>query len=104
MSDELVEKVAFLLDRLDDFENSISDEGDAREYHGHVRPAAARLRAAIAALAETQNSEREAVVKWLKSQVAKWRARGDPPSIQNAFILSVAINSIRDGEHRTNGG
>ena len=37
----------FLLDRLSDFESEISDE-QAREWFGHVQPAIARFRAAIA--------------------------------------------------------
>ena len=37
----------FLLDRLAEFENRISTDEDAREFHGHVAPAIARFRAAI---------------------------------------------------------
>jgi hypothetical protein len=38
----------FLLARLDDFENRISTDEDGREFHGHVAPAIANFRAAIA--------------------------------------------------------
>jgi len=39
---------AFLLERLADFENRISTDEDAREFHGHVAPAIANFRNAIA--------------------------------------------------------
>ena len=44
---DLREGVSFLLDRLDDFANDIQAEHEAREYHGHVAPAVARLRQAL---------------------------------------------------------
>jgi Lar family restriction alleviation protein len=43
-----LEAGSFLLDRLADHENCISSEEDAREWHGHVAPAIARFRAALA--------------------------------------------------------
>jgi len=43
-----LEAGSFLLDRLDDHENRINSEEDAREWHGHVAPAIARFRAALA--------------------------------------------------------
>jgi hypothetical protein len=47
---ELVRKAAGeLLERLDQFERGIDDIDDEREYLGHVKPAAARLRAALSA-------------------------------------------------------
>jgi uncharacterized coiled-coil protein SlyX len=33
----------FLLDRLRDYENAMTSDADAREYHGHVAPAASRF-------------------------------------------------------------
>jgi len=40
---------SFLLDRLEDFERGIQDDGLAREWSGHVMPAIARFRAALSA-------------------------------------------------------
>lgn len=45
---DMVGTGAFLLERLADFENRISTDEDAREFHGHVAPAIANFRAAIA--------------------------------------------------------
>lgn len=39
--------VSFLLERLDDFEQGIEGEDDARQYHGHVAPAKARVRSLL---------------------------------------------------------
>jgi hypothetical protein len=45
----VVEGGSFLLDRLDDFERAMeANEDTEREWHGHVAPAIARFRAAIA--------------------------------------------------------
>lgn len=45
----VVEGGSFLLDRLDDFERVMeANEDTEREWHGHVAPAIARFRAAIA--------------------------------------------------------
>lgn len=38
----------FLLERLADFENSITTDEDAREFDGHIAPAIARFRSAVA--------------------------------------------------------
>jgi hypothetical protein len=48
--DDLVDEARFLIDRLTDFENRIESDEDAREFHGHVSPSVARLRALIAAM------------------------------------------------------
>lgn len=45
---ELVAEARFLCERLEDFENELTDEHDAREYHGHVRPSLHRLSALLA--------------------------------------------------------
>lgn len=46
------ESVAFLLDRLDEFESAIEGEEDGRQFHGHVVPAKARLRSLLSASGE----------------------------------------------------
>lgn len=44
----LIEATAsFLLDKLEDFENGMTSEEDAREWHGHVAPAIFRFRSAV---------------------------------------------------------
>lgn len=44
---EALEAGTFLLERLDDHEDAMTSEDDAREWHGHVTPAMARFRAAL---------------------------------------------------------
>lgn len=58
---ELAATGAFLLDRLTDFENRISTDDDSREFHGHVAPAIANHRAALAMYATQQT---EGYVRW----------------------------------------
>ena len=54
--ERLREAAAFLLDRLTEHENRLGSVDDARQFHGHVAPAAGRLQATLsridAALAE----------------------------------------------------
>lgn len=45
---DLLKDGAFLADRLDELENDLLDDEVARQFHGHVAPALARFRAAIA--------------------------------------------------------
>lgn len=45
---ELLDDGQFLLDRLSDLENVLFDDAVARDFYGHVEPAIARMRAAIA--------------------------------------------------------
>jgi hypothetical protein len=44
---DLLEQAQFLLDRLEDHENGMTSDADAREWHGHVAPAIARFRSAL---------------------------------------------------------
>ena len=43
----LIGQAQFLLDRLVDHEVRMTSDADAREWHGHVTPAMARLRAVL---------------------------------------------------------
>lgn len=45
---ELVDDGAFLCARLRELENDLADDEVARQFHGHIIPALARLEAAIA--------------------------------------------------------
>ena len=53
----VIDAARFLLDRLVDHEVRMTAEEDAREWHGHVTPAMARLRAALSATTEQGEGE-----------------------------------------------
>lgn len=60
----VVEAAAFLIDRLNDFEQEIGSGDEEREWSGHVSPAAARLNMALLALTAapvSADGEREAM-------------------------------------------
>jgi len=107
-----VEAVSFLLDRLGDFENNLFDDHDAREYHGHVKPAAERVRAALASLggAIVGEIERE-LLSFLPDDIefyrlirgAKSRKFGDIAKHLDAHFAPVRAaiaDAIESGEYR----
>lgn len=103
--DPLVEAGQFLLDRLVDHEVRITSDDDAREWVGHVTPAMARLRAALAskqaakptgsALPIATGSGRVDV----ESEILTWLRERERESLNGHVIAGIRI-AIEQGAYK----
>jgi hypothetical protein len=67
-SNRVTEEAAFLVERLREFENVLTDDHVAREFMGHVEPSASRLEALLAA-APPSEDEVERVSEKIESNL-----------------------------------
>lgn len=85
---ELADAATFLLDRLDEAERDMADDDFGREYSGHVVPAAARLRMAIA---KTMDEPESCMSIWDVEQPANMTMQSD------ALIEEMARATCKTG-------
>lgn len=78
---EMLHEASFLVARLRDFEDYLTDGEDGRQYHGHVLPSVGRMRSRIANM--------EAALA--ASQAGGWRTINEPPTSPMGVLLYVPV-------------